>query len=674
MSRSRANCRAGVGLAGTESRLRVWIGIKLASAAATALLLILLPQAALAGGPRYVSGASFFDSATPGTPILWASGAIGYYTDQGDLSPALPEATANAFVADAFTRWSSIATAAVSATRAGQLDENVSGSNLFPNGDGTITMPPDLVPATTTKAIAVVYDADGAVTDALLGSGAGSTSNCFVPADGNAVFGGPDSFSPDAHLAHALVVINGNCVPAGASASQIQDVKYRLVRILGRVLGLDWSQANLDPPAQDDAGFPVMHAFDPVSCVPISSCYVNADQPKMDDRAALSRLYPVTQANLAAFPGKTLFQPSTVRIHGSVYFVDANGQPAQPMQGVNVVARLIDGANPLNSRTYVASSVSGFLFRGNAGNAVSGFTDPATALRYDRFGSNDPALEGFYDLDGLEVPDPTGIAEYQISVEPLSAVESQMVGPYAPSQVRPSGSAPSALVTITLGNDIQQDLVMTGSTIALPDSFGPQNFGAPAAVPGAGDWTGSLSGYGDVDYFQFSGLANRTLTVETTALDGAGQPTTTKAMPVVGLWALSETEGPPDLATPEVFNGPLAATTRLDASVNTSTSYRLGIADYRGDGRPDYRYHARIFYGGQVTPPRAGTGGGTPLLIQGLGFRGNTQVLVGGVSSPLLGIGAGTLLVSAPQLADGVQDVTLADPVTGASSVMSGAL
>ena len=58
-----------------------------------------------------------------------------------------------------------------------------------------------------------------------------------------------------------------------------------------------------------------------------------------------------------------------------MYFADASGQPAQPMQGVNVVARWIDPATSQPSRTYAAASVSGFLFRGNAGNPATGFYD-----------------------------------------------------------------------------------------------------------------------------------------------------------------------------------------------------------------------------------------------------------------------------------------------------------
>lgn len=71
----------------------------------------------------------------------------------------------------------------------------------------------------------------------------------------------------------------------------------------------------------------------------VSVCYsnngaINPAQPKMDDQAALSRLYPVTSLNHVNFPGKQIFSQSTARVHGSVYFTDASGVAAQPMQGV----------------------------------------------------------------------------------------------------------------------------------------------------------------------------------------------------------------------------------------------------------------------------------------------------------------------------------------------------
>lgn len=44
--------------------------------------------------------------------------------------------------------------------------------------------------------------------------------------------------------------------------------------------------------------------------------------------------------------------------------------------------------------------------------------------------------------------------------------------------------------------------------------------------------------------------------------------------------------------------------TRLDALFHTPEAYRLGVADYRVDGRPDYAYQASVLYSDTVTPTR----------------------------------------------------------------------
>jgi hypothetical protein len=160
----------------------------------------------------------------------------------------------------------------------------------------------------------------------------------------------------------------------------------------------------------------------------------------MDDQAALSRLYPVTAQNLGSFPGKQVFAQNTARLSGNVFFTDASGLAAQPMQGVNVVARWIDPATGLPSHTVVATSVSGFLFVGNAGNMISGFTD-ASGQDFNRFGSDDQTLAGFFDLAGLQIPNGAKSAQYQLTVEALDPLWSPGVGPYGSAgQVQPSGS------------------------------------------------------------------------------------------------------------------------------------------------------------------------------------------------------------------------------------------
>jgi hypothetical protein len=67
-------------------------------------VIIFFAALARAGGPEYLAGSSFFNGSTMGQPVVWSLGQVNYYTDQGDLSPILPNASANALVANAFSQ------------------------------------------------------------------------------------------------------------------------------------------------------------------------------------------------------------------------------------------------------------------------------------------------------------------------------------------------------------------------------------------------------------------------------------------------------------------------------------------------------------------------------------------------------------------------------------------
>jgi hypothetical protein len=613
------------------------------------------------GGPEYVAGSSYFDPTTMGQPITWSLGQVTYYTDQGDLSPILPNASANSLVASAFSQWTSVSTAALTVTNPGQLAEDVNGSNIGVDSDGTVNAPADITPSATQTPVGIVYDYDGTVTDALLGAGAGDPSQCFW----NAVYGGVDNFSASANFLHALVVINGQCA---LQSSQLTDVEYRLVRVLGSVLGMGWSQNNLNvitgpPPitTEDYAGFPVMHFMDPVSCVPITVCYPNPYQLAPDDMAALSRLYPLSTS------------ASTARVYGSVYFADHLGSSAQPMQGVNVIARWIDPSTNLPSNQYAATSVSGFLFTGNAGNPVTGLTDPLGNL-YSEFGSTDQTLEGFFDLGELPIPNGASTAQYQLAIEALDPVWSAGVCPYDPAQVAFSGAFAPIVVTVNAGGELEQDILMAGSAQPVPPWAATETWSAPAQVPSPGDWVGSLSGYGDVGYFLITAQANRTLSVAVTALDESSLPSESKAEPVVGMWPLGDAQGSaPPAFTSAPFNSETFGMSRLDAQVLNSNSFIIGIADLRGDGRPDYHYHAHVLYGDSVNPARVSVGGGA-ITLQGTGFAPGLTVNVGSGTVPLLATNASQMLATIPAQSDGPQTITITDPVSGAFSIMTGAL
>src|ERR1700687_4717840 len=628
---------------------------------AVAVVLICSAVASRAGGPAFIAGSGYAPG-VEGQPMVWANGSVQYFTDQGDLSPILPGTQADAFVATAFSAWTGISSVALTASQGGHLAEDVNGSNIETDGYGTITAPADITSSATGTPVGMVYDYDGTVTDALLGQGAGGLADCFT----NAVYGGPDNFTTGGNIVHAFVVINGICA---ATTAQLPDVQYRLMRVLGRIFGLGWSQANVNvltrrppPTGADFAGFPVMHAADPISCLPISACYPDAAVPKMDDINALARLYP-----------SNVNQQLTGRIYGSVYFTDASGNAVQPMQGVNVVARLIDGTGQ-PSRQYVVTSVSGFAFHGNAGNIIDGYVD-ANGLRYDRWGSNDPSLEGFFDLGQLMIPTGQTIAQYQLSVEGLDANWSLGAEPYVPTQVAPSGSFAPVVVTVQNGSNVERDILMLQDEIAQAHPGSGSTYASPAALPQGGGWGSWISGYSNADWFEFTAQANRTASVSVTALDETGQPTETKLLPVIGIWQLSDQSGnPAPASTPSAFNSTTWGMTRLDALFTVSDTFRVGVADFRGDGRPDYFYRASLLYSDTVTPARLSLAGGVTTL-NGTGFRPRLQVTVAGNNGTTLSASASQIEVAVPVGSqDGTASIQVTDPVSGAFSQMIGAL
>ncbi len=174
--------------------------------ALTVALVFMFVLGSRAGGPKCVAGTSYFDGTTTGQPLVWPLGTVTYYTDQGDLSPILPNASANSFVAGVFGQWTAVQTAALSITSGGSLAEDVNGTNVTLNSDGSISMPTDIQPTATGTPVGIVYDSDGSVTDALLGTGAGGSSQCYS----NAVFGGNDNYGSIATYQHALIVINAS--------------------------------------------------------------------------------------------------------------------------------------------------------------------------------------------------------------------------------------------------------------------------------------------------------------------------------------------------------------------------------------------------------------------------------------------------------------------------------
>ena len=343
----------------------------------------LLPNAGLAGGPRQVAGTTFFNTGLAGTPIHWANGRVNYYVDQGSLSASVSNQQAVAMVDAAAAMWKAVPTAGVALVDKGSLNEDVSGANAVA-GTGDLLAPADVASTATSYPLGVIFDADGSVIDTVLGADSSDPSNCET----TGVVVWTDNILADATVAHAVMVLNGRCT---ATAQQQEMMSFLIERAFGQILGLGSSQ--IYPYAEQDnntlelSAWPIMQPAAGVCGFSGGKCIFSPTTLQYDDIASLNRLYPVTAANLADFPGKVLTAAHTVSIQGTISFRAGTG-----MQGVNVVAVPIDGSgNPMPQ--YAASFVSGSLFSGDHGNAVTGWNG-SNGTPLSQWGSEDSRLAG----------------------------------------------------------------------------------------------------------------------------------------------------------------------------------------------------------------------------------------------------------------------------------------
>jgi len=170
--------------------------------------------------------------------------------------------------------------------------------------------------------------------------------------------------------------------------------------------------------------------------------------------------------------------------------------------------------------------------------------------------------------------------------------------------------------------------------------------------------------------------AGRTFTVVTQALDESGAPTETKAMPSIGVWDASDPVGAAPVGAAPGMNGLAVGESWLRVTSAGSDLVRIGIADQRGDGRPDYPYSGWVLYADTVQPPRLAAAGG-PIVIRGEGFRLADTVLVGGQPAVVTSVSPNEIDAIAPPAAGvtGSVDVEVDDlPSYYAASIVSGGL
>ena len=603
-----------------------------------------LAVAAHAGGPNYVAGSTYFNSSVLGQPIHWANGQVNYYVDQGPLSSTITNQQATAMVDAAAALWSAVPTAGVTLTDMGSLAENVSGANTVAN-NGVFAAPADVTPNATGFPVGVIYDADGSVENLLFGPGTSGTTNCET----TGVMVVIDHFNADATIGHAFMILNGLCT---ATANQIEMMNFELERAWGMILNLGFAQVYPKAAAEGNSAqlqaWPVMQPVMGACGFMGGTCIPNPGQLHPDDIAAINRLYPITSANLAQFPGKQVTAAGTVSIRGVINFHDGTG-----MQGVNVLATPLDvNGNPIYQ--YTVTAVSGALFSGNHGSEVTGWTG-ANDVPLSQWGSNDAVAQGTFDLSGIPLPPGMTSAAYQLTFEAISEdyFQQETVGPYYDGAPDPSGTlAPVTTNTLAAGGS-------QAITVNVADSATGEYVGvtgaedAPAPLPASGMWAGRLTAISQTDWFLFSVLGNRTFTIVAQAVDETGSPSARKAMPAIGVWNASDPVGTAADGMQPGPDGNVAGETWFQVSTSSAGLLRMGIADLRGDGRPDYAYNGWVLYAGSIQPPRLPASGG-PIVIQGMGFRSYDTVMINGQAAQVTGISPTEITAIAPAAGSGV--------------------
>jgi hypothetical protein len=198
---------------------------------------------------------------------------------------------------------------------------------------------------------------------------------------------------------------------------------------------------------------------------------------------------------------------------------------------------------------------------------------------------------------------------------------------------------------------------------------------SPRALPASGLWSGCLGQVGQTDWFNFSVRGNHLFTVVTQALNEAGLPSNFKAMPALGIWDAFDSVGSAALGFSGGLNGNATGESFLQVTASADDVVRLGIADVRGDGRPDYAYNGWVLYADTVQPAYLPASGG-PIVIQGMGFRTADTVLVGGRTAQVTSISPNEITAIAPAAATGVAgsvDVEVDDqPLYYAATLISG--
>jgi hypothetical protein len=430
-----------------------------------AVFFLLCIPFASAGGPRLVGGPAVGTRPSfgnDGQPFIWnpARMPIAYRLDPGPMSvtPAgtviIDQNAGAQRVQSMFGVWQSVATANISFTNGGPI----LSAGSYTGGDLQTAKQFNDVIGSCNKGTQspIIFDGNGSLISSLglPPEVIGFNASCAVD-------------TVNGFILSSAVVLNGQFQDGINSSSNYElDVNQfdeAITHELGHFSGLDHSQINVDIltnlsfPCEVDtlAGLPLMFPF--ALCQARKAAGLPVLAP--DDAAWISTLYP---RNLAA---------NYATISGVIYFNDG----VSPMQGANVIARLIDdpGTPEDESRRIAVSVVSGYAYTNNPGQSVTailgGIEDNTNGSPP---GSRNPALIGYYKIS---VPPGT----YTVEVEAIytAFVAGSSVGPRDPPVALPGdpefwNKDESAfdfpmqrdMITVTAGENVTGiDIILNGS-------------------------------------------------------------------------------------------------------------------------------------------------------------------------------------------------------------------